>query len=126
MPPLGDQERDLLRHIDAHAPITVREATATYGKNKGLARTTILTMMERLRTKGYLKREQVDGVYQYRPCVSHADVMRQLVHDFVHNSLGGNISPFVAYLAEEKGISESDLSELRRMVADMEKQEGRE
>ena len=47
MPPLGDQELDLLKFITERSPMTVREACEGYGKDKGLARTTVLTMMER-------------------------------------------------------------------------------
>ena len=62
MAPLGDQELDLLRYVTEHSPITVREAAESYGRDRGLARTTVLTMMERLRSKGYLTRTEVDGV----------------------------------------------------------------
>ena len=40
LPPLGDQELELLRFITERAPITVREAAESYGKDRSLARTT--------------------------------------------------------------------------------------
>ena len=49
---IGDQELALLQYIDEHAPATVGEVASGYGEARGLARSTVLTMMERLRAKG--------------------------------------------------------------------------
>ena len=113
---LGDQELALLRYVTDHAPVTVREAAAKFGEPHGLARTTILTMMERLRGKGYLTRRKDAGAFEYRPVVAKKDLMQGLVHDFVEKSLGGSLSPFVAYLTEAQGLSERELSDLRRLL----------
>src|SRR5258707_353303 len=50
---LGEQELELLRYVTEHAPVTVAEVMEGYGKQTGLARSTIKTMMERLHKKGY-------------------------------------------------------------------------
>ena len=57
-PGLGEQELALLRFVTDRAPVTVRAALAQFGEPRGLARTTVLTVMERLRTKGYLRRQK--------------------------------------------------------------------
>lgn len=119
MAPLGDQELDLLRYVTEHAPITVREAAASYGSDHGLARTTVLTMMERLRSKGYLTRTEVDGVNRYSPYLTSSKLMRGLVRDFVKNTLGGTLSPFVAYLAEDAKVSPDELNSLKRLVEEL-------
>ena len=113
---LGDQELTLLRYVTDYAPVTVREAAAQFGEPHGLARTTILTMMERLRTKGYLTRRKDAGAFEYRPVVAKTELMQTLVHDFVEKTLGGSLSPFVAYLTDAKGLSERELSDLRKLL----------
>jgi len=119
-PTLGDQELTLLRYVTDHAPVTVREAAEKFGEPHGLARTTILTMMERLRKKNYLTRFKDQGAFQYRPVVAKTELMQTLVRDFVEKSLGGSLSPFVAYLSESKSLTERELADLRRLVADSE------
>jgi predicted transcriptional regulator len=114
-PTLGDQELTLLRYVTDHAPVTVREAAEQFGEPHGLARTTILTMMERLRSKSYLTRFKDQGAFQYRPVVAKAELMQSLVKDFVEKSLGGSLSPFVAYLSE-KNLSERELADLRQLL----------
>ena len=62
---IGDQELALLQHLSEHGEASVGEVAAAFGEPRGLARSTVLTMMERLRAKAYLRRRQVDGVYRY-------------------------------------------------------------
>ena len=53
---IGDQELALLQYLGENEPASVGEVAAGFGEARGLARSTVLTMMERLRTKGYLQR----------------------------------------------------------------------
>ncbi len=122
-PVLGDQELEVLRYVADYAPITVREAASQFGEPRGLARTTILTVMERLRKKGYLARRKDGGAFEYAPVVAKSEVLKDLVEDFVQKTLGGSLSPFVAYLADAKGLSRKELAELSKIVQEMEPQQ---
>ncbi len=123
MPPLGDQELELLQFITEHSPLTVREAYEGYGKARGLARTTILTMMERLRTKGYLTRSKGKGANEYSARLTRSALMRGVVHGFVEKTLGGTLSPFMAYIAEDANMSPQELEGLKRLVEELESRE---
>ena len=95
------------------------QAAIQFGSPRGLARTTILTVMENLRRKGYLTREKLDGggAYRYTPRIAQHEVMRTLVKDFIDKTLAGSVSPFVAYLAEpSEEFSEEEKVELRRLL----------
>lgn len=120
--PLGDQEADLLRYVSDRAPISVRDVANDWGTDRGLARTTVLTMMERLRKKGFLNREKGDagGVLRYSPAQAKTDLLRSLIQDFVQNRLGGSVTPFVAYLAESSDLNESEVAQLRQLVESLE------
>ncbi len=106
----------LLRFIAERGPVSVGEAAEEYGAPRDLARSTVLTMMERLRTKGHLERSSDGGVYRYQTVQRPAELMRGLVGQFVDRALGGSVSPFVSYLAERGEISDVELSELERLV----------
>ena len=107
----------LLREIAETGPSSVGEVAERFGEPRGLARSTVLTMMERLRQKGHLEREQVDGVYRYFSPVSGDDLLRGAVRSFVERTLAGSVSPFVAYLTEAGEVSDDELAELEDMVA---------
>lgn len=121
-PRLGRAESDVFRYITDHCPITVREAADHFAATKGHTKTTILNMMERLREKGFLTRESVDGLYRYSPSRPAAGMMRDLVRDFVDEMLGGSLEPFAAYLAERPNVSEAEVVRLRETIALLERE----
>lgn len=114
---LGEQELALLRHIADRGPATVADSVVEFGASRGLARSTVLTMMERLRRKGHLERRLVDGVYRYRARVSSADLLKSAVQRFVERNLDGSVAPFLAYLADAGQVSDEELRELEDLVA---------
>ena len=123
-PNIGRAELEILHYVHDHHPVTVRDVADHVSKTKGHARTTVLNVMARLSRKGYLTRKRVEGVYHYSPRVPKAQLLRSLVSDFVDKALGGSLSPFVAYLAEDARVSEQELEELKRIVSELEPQRG--
>ena len=122
---LGPLETEILRYIGDHCPISVAEVAEHVAQTSGHARTTVLTVMERLRRKGFVTRRQIDGVYRYSPTVPKQELLRDLVKDFVETTLGGSVSPFVAFLAESGPISAEDLNRLKRLVREAKGKGGR-
>jgi predicted transcriptional regulator len=112
----GDQELALLTWLAERPAITVGEVAEQYGAARGLARSTVLTMMERLRKKGHLSRGQVDGVFRYTTGAGPEDVLKDAVGSFVSRTLGGSVSPFVAYLSDSADITPEQLAELEQLV----------
>lgn len=119
-PNLGEHELEVLRYIGAHGPLAAREVVEAVGPERNLARTTILTVMERLRKKGYLKRKRNrEGVFVYSTSEPQAEMMQDLVRQFVEKMLGGAVSPVVAYLASVKRLPEEDLAEMQKLVDEL-------
>ena len=116
---LGDQELALLTFVAEQGGATVGEVADQFGVPRGLARSTVLTMMERLRQKRRLTRRRVDGVYRYFSPTSRGEVLRDVVQTFVEKTLGGSVSPFVAYLTESADLSEEEIAELQRVVSEL-------
>ena len=114
--PVGDQELALLHVVGDAGHISVGEAAERFGQPRGLARSTVLTMMERLRRKGHLTRRQVNGVYRYAPRTTPGAAVMQAVQTFVDRTLGGSISPFVSYIAEREQVSDAELTELETLL----------
>jgi predicted transcriptional regulator len=116
---IGDQELALLQHIDESEAASVGEVAASFGEPRSLARSTVLTMMERLRAKGYLKRRQLKGMYRYSTVTGPAEAVRSAVGSFVEKTLSGSVSPFVAWMSEHADVSDNELAELEALVAQL-------
>jgi predicted transcriptional regulator len=115
-PPLGEQELEVWRFIADRAPVTGRAVVEQFAQERGVARTTVLTVIERLRKKGYLTRRRREGVFHYSPRVPAAEVIQGLVRRFVEKTLAGSLSPLVAYLGQSRQLSAEELAELQRLV----------
>lgn len=121
-PSLGDQELEVLRYVADHAPATAREIVEGHGEPRGLARSTVLTVIERLRQKGYLVRRRRNGLFHYSPGVPPGEVLQGVVRQFVEKTLGGSVSPVVAYLAQGHTLTDEDLDELQQLVDELKAQ----
>ena len=115
-PSLGQAELETLRYVADRGPISVRDVATHAAETRGLARTTVLTVMERLRKKGYLQRKKVGGLYHYSPRLPKGELLQNLTHDFVERVLEGSLSPFVAYLAETENLGDEELDKLKELV----------
>ena len=79
---LGELEARVMRRIwDRDGPVTVRDITDDLRRDRPIAYTTVMTVIDNLRKKGWLRRTDHGRAYRYEPIVSgdeySADVMRQ-------------------------------------------------
>lgn len=123
---VGDRELELLRWIEARRETTVGEASEGYGADQGLARSTVMTMMERLRRKGLLRRRATGGLFRYRLARSAGKLAHEAVAGFVEKTLGGSLTPFVAYLAERESIDDAEMAELEALLEQLRERQGRD
>ena len=123
---VGDQELALLQYVAEQGGATVGEVAAGFGEERGLARSTVLTMMERLRGKAYLQRASHEGVYRYQTTAEQQEVVNSAVSSFVEKTLQGSVSPFVAFMSHKAEVSDQELAELEALVAQLQsrKREG--
>jgi predicted transcriptional regulator len=82
MPALGDLEAQVMRRIWARGqPSTVRDILDDLQLERPIAYTTVMTVMDNLRKKGWLRRRADGRAYRYEPLVSgeeySAGLMRQ-------------------------------------------------
>ena len=120
---IGRAELEILQYVQEHPPVTVREVADHFAQTKGHVRTTILNVMERLRKKGHLSRKKMNGVFHYQPRLPKAELLGSLVREFIERTLGGSVSPFLAYLVREAKLTEEELRELKQLVRDLEQEE---
>lgn len=115
----------ILQYILANQPVTVRQVADHMAEQQGLARTTVLTHMERMRQRNILERSEAEGINRYRAARPAGELLSGLVRDFVKQILGGSHSPLVSYLTEQNDLTEEETRVLEAMVTRMEQEEGK-
>ena len=117
---LGEQELELLRWVAQHGPATVGEVAESFGAPLNLSRSTVVTVMERLRKKGFLTRNRQEGVYRYASPVAQEALLNGLVHRFVERTLAGSLSPLIAYFANTPELTADEMAQLEGLIARLE------
>ena len=95
---------------------TVRDVYETLLERRKVAYTTVMTMMNILEQKGYLKKRQDERAYVYKPSQPQKQVIRSMVREFVNRVFNGSAQPLLVHLVEDEGLTEKELAELVRLA----------
>ena len=112
---LTELELEIMKIVWDHDTVTVRDVYETLLKRRKVAYTTVMTMMKILEQKKYLKKNQDDRAYVYRPAQPRRQVIGAIVRDFVNRVFNGSAEPLLVHLVEEHNLSKEDLAEIARM-----------
>ncbi len=113
---LGELELAVLKVVWDQPGSTVQEVARFMAEQRDCARTTILTVMQRLHAKGFLRRRKVRGIHRYTANQERTHVLSGLISRFVDNVLDGSAAPLVAYLANAKDLTPEQAAQLQRLV----------
>ena len=81
-------ELDIMKVVWNRSPITVRNVQITIRPSRSLAYTTVLTIMDRLYHKGFLKRTMHSRTYYYEPAIEYAAVRDEAVGSLIKSYFG--------------------------------------
>ena len=95
---------------------TVRDVYEALLERRKIAYTTVMTMMNILEQKKYLKKSQEDRAYVYRPAKPKNQVIKGMVRDFVDRVFNGSAEPLLVHLIEDRKLAGADLEEIARLM----------
>ena len=114
---LGPQELQIMKVVWDRNRVTVRDVYQSLLERRQVAYTTVMTMMNILEEKGFLKKSAgEDRAYVYQPARSRKTVMRALVNEFVERVFGGAANPLMVHLIEDEHLTVKDLDEIRKSI----------
>src|SRR5580693_8323395 len=115
-PTLTEQELEIMKVIWKLDTATVRQVYETLLAQRRIAYTTVMTMMNILEQKGYLKKEQGEKAYVYQPSQPQKQVIRSMVREFVNRVFNGSAEPLLVHLVEDRHLDAKDLEEIRKTI----------
>lgn len=118
MRPFGDLEADVMRVLWAAGdePLTIHAITDTLnGEGRQVAYTTVMTVTERLRTKGWLERTKVSRSFRYSAIRTADDYSAELMEQ----ALGTSADRASALLRFAGRLDPAEAAALRRALASM-------
>ena len=113
---LTDQELEIMKVVWEHQSPTVRDVYEALLKRRKIAYTTVMTMMNILVEKKYLKKRSGERAYTYQPTQPKQQVIKAMVSDFLGRVFDGSAQPLLVHLVDDRRLTEKDLEELQRMI----------
>lgn len=115
-PTLTEQELEIMKIVWERDRATVRDVYESLLERRKIAYTTVMTMMNILEQKKYLRKSAEDRAYIYRPAKPKKQVIKGMVREFVDRVFNGSAEPLLVHLIEDRRLSNKDLDELARMI----------
>jgi predicted transcriptional regulator len=115
---LGDLQIAIMREIWRSGEASVADVHAALEEERGLAPTTIATMLKKMEAKGVVTHRTEGRKFIYRPTVSEADVRRTMVGDLTERLFRGEVTALVSHLLAEHEIDPDEMERLEALLAE--------
>jgi len=113
---LTEQELEIMKVVWELQTATVRDVYEALLRRRKIAYTTVMTMMNILEEKGYLKKRAEDKAHVYRPAQAKAKVIRAMVQEFVERVFNGSAEPLLVHLVKDRHLSPTELEKIARAI----------
>jgi len=111
---LSDVEMELMQTIwELAAPVTVTQLLDIFEDSKGWKNSTISTMLDRIISKGFIRKEMKGKANHYIIVASLEDYQKQEGRNIISSLYGGSVRNFMAALVDDGGMSDADVRELQ-------------
>ena len=118
---LGELQLAILRVLWSCGEATASDVHAALHAERGLAPTTIATMLKKMEKRGLVGHREDGRRFIYRPAVTEEAVTRSMVADLTERLFYGKASELMGHLLAEHDIDRSELVELNRLIAQAER-----
>lgn len=118
--PVSDAELEVLKVLWADGPATVRDvAAALRRQRRRLAYNTVLTLLSRLREKGYVAADRREAAHLFRAIVTREELLGSTLTALADRVCDGTASPLVHALVRSRRFSADEIAHLRKLLDDL-------
>ena len=120
VPSVSDAELEVLKVLWASGPATVRDVAKTLrGQRRRLAYNTVLTLLSRLREKGFVEADRRDTAHVFRASVTRDELVGSSLSALADRICDGTASPLLLALGRDPRVSSADIAHLRKLLDDL-------
>ena len=120
---LSEGEWKIMKVLWRTSPRTIGQIVDALEQETGWTKTTVFVMLKRLIAKGVVRMDDSGRLQQYYPLIKRRDAALEETDSFLSRVYDGSIGMMVSSLAGRKALSKEDISELRRILDEAEKEE---
>ena len=117
---LTEQELEIMKVVWGLERATVRDVYEALRERRKIAYTTVMTMMNILEAKKYLKKQAQDRAYVYQATRPRSEVIKAMVREFVDRVFNGSAEPLLVHLIKDRRLSKKELEKIARTIEEAE------
>lgn len=110
-------ELTILKALWRESPLLARDVQSALAREgRELAKTTVITTLNTMVDKGYLRRKKRGNSFLFTPRIDAATVSERVLSDVVDRVFDGSTAAVLLKLFDVRNIDSGELKELRRMI----------
>ena len=113
---LGSLQSEVMDLVWGQGEATVAKLFETIGARRRITYTTILSAVQKLERKGWLKHRTAGRAYVYYAVRDRLQVGGRTLRDLLRTAFEGDPRLLLSSLLEDTKLSDSDLKELRKLI----------
>jgi predicted transcriptional regulator len=113
---LSDLQLDVMRVL-WRGEASVADVAAALAAERGLAHTTVATLLTRLARRGAVAQRREGRQLLYRALVTEPQVRRTMVGDLIQSLFKGDPQALLAHLVSEREVAPGDLAKVQALLA---------
>jgi BlaI family transcriptional regulator, penicillinase repressor len=118
LPALSPAQMEIMQVVWEGGEVTVTDVWNRLAQRRPVARNTVLTLMDRLEKKGWLKRRADGQTHYYTSAAPRAVTLGRVVHRLVDAAFAGSADAMVLALLEGRGVSDDEARRIRQLIDD--------
>ena len=116
---ISDAEAVVMEVLWNRHPQGADEVVAALSARSDWAEPTIKTLLNRLLNKGVIQAERDGRRYLYSPVLGRDVWVAQQSEGLLQRLFDGRVAPLVAHFSERGKLSEKDIADLKRLIAEL-------
>jgi BlaI family transcriptional regulator, penicillinase repressor len=118
---LSELQLAAMRVVWTRGEATIADVVSDLECKRGLAHTTVATLLLRLEKRGLLAKRKEGRAYVYTALVTESDVKRSMVADLIASLFQGDSQELLAHLVRSEEISATDLAKVRSRLKELDR-----
>ena len=123
--PLSEAEREIMEFVWDHGEVSATEVREHFADAKPMARTTVQTMMNRMKEKGWLKHRSIGRTFVYAATIPRRESLGAKVQDLIDSAFDGAADELMLSILEYRGLSNAEQKRIRDMLDEASKVQGK-
>jgi BlaI family penicillinase repressor len=118
-PGLTENELEVMQILWKQEPLTVSDILNFLKRKPSPAYTSLLTLVQTMETKGYIKHQKIGKAFAYSPVLKQGKFLISEVKRIAKRLLGGSPGKLVLNLVENEQLSQNEIEALKQLLKDV-------